>query len=917
MRSFAFFVAWILASHCALGQPPDRPMRALKDDTSPIKNAATVADTTKIPVDSIASDSTRKVPKLASDIETTINYNARDSMFFDLHSQRMIMYGESHIDYGAIQLDAELTEVDWVKRTIKADYVLDTAGNKVGKPVFTDRDDMYVTDAIIYDLKSRKAVISGVITEQDGAFMHGSKVRKNEVNEMFITDAQYTTCNLGDPHFFIESNKLKVIPGNKVVSGPFHMKFREVPTPLWGPFGMFPQPKQKASGIVMPVYGEEQRRGFFLRDGGYYWAASDYMDFRLTGDIYSKGGHALNFNQNYIKRYAFTGAFNVSYTKNVIGTLVNTAEQNSYWVRWNHTPQSRGNSRFSASVSAGSSSYNANNNLVVNDYQRSITSQFSSNISYSTKFQGTPYSMTANLRHSQNIQTQIVNLTLPEMTLNMTRIYPFKNVGKPNSPLAKLNLSHTFSAKNELTNAPRRAFSFEVANENDDAGDTLIFNSANFNKILDRSRLGVKNGVPISTSMNVMKYFTFTPSFTYEELWYNRELKFTDYDADAGGVRVDTVDGFSRAGSWRSSASLNTRLYGLYPIGWKSIQAIRHVITPSVSFSYNPDFGDPKYGVYSDVVIDANGRTQRLSKYEGFIYGSPPGGESRTMSFGVTNNFEMKVLDKKDTVEVSYKKIKILDNLAANAGYNFAADSFKLSNISLSARTSFFQNKLNIQTSASLDPYVYQLISRTETGVVQRRLDRYAWNNGQGLGQLATMNTSINLNLQGKSQSTASQGQGNQMGNRGQFGEDPFQEPSLEETPEEKEMRETIQHIQNNPDLYVDFNIPWSLRTSYTIARSKRGFEEAAIRQSMNFGGSLGLTDKTQVTFDSGYDFDAGEFTTTRIGVHRDLHCWTLDFNWVPFGTYQSYFLTLRVKSPILQDLKVEKKRSFFDFFGN
>ncbi len=921
MRSFAFFVSWILASYCSFGQNPVEPKPSAKTDTTALKAPAAAPDSTLVPVDSIPVGEKKKYAP-SSDIETTINYNARDSMFFDLKGQMMIMYGETHIDYGSIKLDAERTEVDWVKRTIKADFVQDSSGTKIGKPVFTDNQDVYVTDAIIYDLKSRKAQITGVVTEQDGAFMHGRNVRKNELNEMFITGALYTTCNLGDPHFFIESKRLKAIPGNKVVSGPFHLKFREVPTPLWGPFGMFPQPKKKASGIVMPIYGEEQRRGFFLRDGGYYWAASDYMDFRLTGDIYSKGGHALNFNQNYVKRYAYRGTLNFSYTKNVIGTLVNTAEQNSYWIRWNHTPQSRGNSRFSASVSAGSSSYNANNNLVVNDFERSITSQFSSNISYSTKFQGTPYSMTANLRHSQNVQTQIVNLTLPEMTLNMTRIYPFRNVGKPNSALAKLNLSHTFSAKNELTNAPRRGFNFDVANEFDDAQDTIVFNSANFDKILDRSRLGARHSVPISTSLTVMKYFTLTPSFNYEELWYNRELQFTDYDPLAGGVRVDTIDGFSRAGSWRSSASLNTRLYGLYPIGWKNIQAIRHVVTPSVSFSYNPDFGDPRHGVYSDVIIDENGRTQRLSKYEGFIYGSPPGGESRTMSFGVTNNMEMKVLDKKDTTGVSFKKIKLFDNLSANSGYNFAADSFKLSNISLSARTSFFENKLAIQTSASLDPYIYQLISRTETAtgtrVVQRRLDRYAWNNGQGLGQITSMNTSINLNLQGKSKSTASQNQGRSAGDRGQgqFGEDPFN-PDLAETEEEREIRETVQHIQNNPDLYVDFNLPWSLRTTYTISRSKRGFEEVAVRQSMNFGGSLGLTDKTQVTFNSGYDFDAKEFTTTRIGVHRDLHCWTLDFNWVPFGTYQSYFLTLRVKSAILQDLKVEKKRSFFDFFGN
>lgn len=919
MRSFAFFIVLFFASLSSVAQEP--PNFAVQDTSKlplirALSDSTLLSDTTLLATDSIPPITNEK-----SSITTTVNYHARDSMFFELKGQTLLMFGETHIDYGAIQLEAERTKVDWIKQTIKSDFVLDSTGRKVGKPVFKEGEKVYVTDDILYDFKSRKAKITGVITEQDGAFMHGTHVKKNEEDELFITKALYTTCNLEHPHFYIESERLKVIPGNKVVSGPARLKFREVPTPLMLPFAMFPQPKKKASGIIMPTYGEEQQRGFFLRDGGYYFAISDYMDLRVTGDIYSKGGYATTFNQNYLKRYKYRGAFNFSYTKNVTQSALSDLEQNTYWVRWNHTPQSRGNSRFSASVSAGSSSYNESNNLVINDFQRSITAQFTSNISYSTKFRGTPYSMTSNLRHNQNVQTGIVNLTLPELTLNMTRIYPFKNVAKSSSsPLAKLNFSHTFSVKNELTNSPRGAYNFDVSNENNDAGDTLAFNKTNFNKILERSRSGGRHSVPISTSFNLLKYFTISPSITYQELWYARELQFTDYDKEAGGVRVDTVQGFSRAGSWRSSASLNTRLYGLYPVGWKNIQAIRHVVTPSVSFSYNPDFGDPKYGVYSDVVVDSLGNTRRLSKYEGFIYGSPPGGESRTLGFGITNNLEMKVLDKKDSTGQTFKKVKLFDNLSANSGYNFAADSFKLSDIRLSVRTNFFNGKLSLSTTATLDPYIYKLISVTETpngrSVQQRKLDRYAWNNGQGLGQLKTLSTSVNLNLQGKSKSSGSQQPSRSNQGFGRDSQDPFND-QYDDTEEDEETRNIIEHIQNNPDLYVDFNIPWSLRTAYTVSRNKTGFQDKTVRQSMTFSGSLGLTDNTQLTFNSGYDFENKEFTTTRLSVHRDLHCWTLDFNWVPFGTYQSYMLSLRVKSPILQDLKIEKRRSFFDFFGN
>lgn len=912
MRRSAIYVAIFLSGLTlhAQDEPVSNPQDTISKPISPVlPDSLIVSDTTLV-----ANDSIQKVIKKQSgDIETTVNYNATDSMFFDLKSQRLRLYGNTHVDYGAIVLEAERTEVNWVSQTIKSEFVLDTTGQKIGKPIFTDRGKVYETDDILYDFKSRKAIIQGVITEQDGAIMHGNSVKKNEANDMFITDAKYTTCTLADPHFFIKSNRLKVIPGNKVISGPFHLKFREVPTPLAGPFGMFPQPKKKASGIIMPTYGEEALRGFFLRGGGYYFAISDYTDLRVTGDLYSRGGYALNLNQNYVKRYAYRGGLNFSYVKNVTGNLLGNNEANSYSLRWNHSPQRYGNGRFSASVNYRTQNYNQNNNLAILDYNESITSQYSSNISYSNKLQSIPYSLTSNARFSQNVQTQVVNLTLPDMTLNLNRIFPLKGLTKSSkSPLAKLSLTHTFAAKNELTNAARSGFSFDVANASEGSEEVFTFSGNNWDKIQDRSRLGARHSVPITTSMTVFKYFTLSPNFTYQELWYGKELNYTDYDAEAGGVRVDTVETFSRAGSWRSSAALTTRFYGLFNVNKFGIQAIRHVVIPNLSFNYNPDFGDTKYGVYKDVVIDEEGNTRRLSKYEGFLYGSPPGGESQTMSFSVTNNLEMKVLDKSDSTGESFKKVKLFDNLAARSGYNFAADSFKLNDINISARTSLFNGKFSINYNAVLDPYVYQLNSREDGVVDQQKLDRYAWNNGQGLGSLKSMTTSLNLSLNGKRAGTGNdngrQQAQNQFGGLG--GDDPF----LEQQPED--LREAIEHIQANPEQYIDFNVPWSLRTSYTITRTKTGFQDAVTRQSMNFSGSLGLTDKTQITFNSGYDFESKEFTTTRISVNRDLHCWQLNFNWVPFGVYQSYMVVISAKSAILQDLKVQKRRSFVDFFG-
>lgn len=846
------------------------------------------------------------------DIETTINYDSQDSMYFDVVNKKLFMYGETHIDYGEITLEADQTSVDWNLRTIESDYSLDSAGKKIGRPVFSDGPDVYQTDDIIYNFDTRRAIIKGVVTEQDGAFMHGDDVKKNSADEMFIRGGRYTTCNLEHPHFFIESTKLKVIPNKKVVSGPFNLKFRDLPTPLFFPFGMFPQPKEKASGIIVPSYGEEQRRGFFLRDGGYYFAISDYMDLRVTGDIYSKGGNGLNVTSNYLKRYAFRGTFNFSYNKSISDDIENPLETNDYWIRWNHRPQSRGNSSFSASVSAGTSTYSTNNNLVNQDFNRSINAQFTSNISYSKKFQGTPFNMSANLRHNQNIQTGIVNLTLPDFTLNTNRQFPFKNLTKSsNSPLAKLNFSHNFVAKNELTNRARSSFSFDVANEDPNGDEVIAFNTSNLSQILDRSQVGGKHSIPISTSLSLLKFFTLSPTFNYEELWYTKELKYTFLESE-NAVQVDTVNGFSRAGSWSASTSLNTRVYGTKFFKKGKIQAIRHVMTPSLSFSFRPDFTNPRYGVYSDIQIDTTGNTANVSKYQGFAFGSPPGGESKTLGFSLSNNIEMKVDSKKDTVN-GFKKIKIFDNLGLSSGYNLAADSFNLRNISLSARTSFLNNLISLNFNGSIDPYI-----RDE--VTNARINQFAWNSGKGIGQLTSMTTAIGMNLspqglkgRGGNNQNNQNTQQNQDDPLGRLG-DPLGGDQQEGLTFEEQQE--LQQIRDNPDLYVDFDVPWTLRANYSVNRTKVGNADANIRQSLNFSGTLGLTEKTQITFNSGYDFEEKEFTTTRLGLTRDLHCWTMSFNWVPFGTFQSYFVSIRVKSTLLQDLKLEKRRSFLDLFN-
>jgi len=836
------------------------------------------------------------------DINTTIEYSAVDSIYFDMRQQNVYLYGASQIDYGEIKLEADRIKINWIDNTIEADYTSDSTGRKIGKPIFTEKSQSYETDEMTYNFRSRKAIIQGIITQQGEAYVQGETVKKNEEDELFIRNAKYTTCNLANPHFHISSRRLKAIPGNKVISGPFNLAFQEVETPLGFFFGMFPQPRKKTSGVIVPSYGEENRRGFFLRDGGYYWAASDYADFRITGDIYSKGGYSLNVNNNYKKRYAYTGGLRFSYNRFLSDEPTESLDTKDFSLNWNHSPQSKGTSRFSSSVNIRTNSYNQNNNLVDQDFSQSISAQFSSNVSYSKTFKGTPFNISANMRHNQNVQTKAITITAPEFTSNMNRIYPFKNIRSLSKGiLGKLNFSHNFTARNDISNAAvPQLTGVNVVNRDPEFDSLLVFNGDNFGKILERAKIGGQHRIPISTSFTAFNFLTVSPNLNYTELWYTRELTYS-YDPELQGVRVDTLNGFSRAGFYSFGASLNTRLYGTKYFSKGKIAAIRHVLTPQIGFSYSPDFTKEKFGYFEEVQVDEEGTTRLFSRYNGFVYGSPPEGESASLNLTLNNNLEMKVKTKNDSVN-STRKMKIFDNLSFSSGYNFLADSFALREIRFSTRTNFFDNLINVNVQGTIDPYVYILDSEEETAngrtVSQRRINKYAWNNGEGLGNISQLNTAFGFRLTPRA-----------FQKKGDDSEEDDEKVSEYGTEEE------LAHINSNPEEYVDFSIPWSISGNYSVNRRQRGFEDATITQTLQFSGDFSITEKTKIDFRSGYDFENKEFTQTSINVIRDLHCWSMRFNWVPFGRFQSFEITISAKSSLLQDLKLEKRRRFFDNF--
>ena len=729
--------------------------------------------------------------------------------------------------------------------------------------------------------------------------MQGEDVKKNEFDELFIHDAKYTTCNLAEPHFHISARKIKVIPGKKVVSGPFHLKFRDVPTPLGFIFGMFPQPKKTVSGIIMPNYGEEKRRGFYLRDGGYYFAVNEKLDLQLTGDVYSKGSYGLSLGTNYKKRYAYNGSLRFDYNSTKMGEFEASGVSKDFSLAWSHSPDSRGkSSRFSSSVNFQTNSYNQNKNLVYSNFNESINAQFNSNISYSKTFKGTPFNFSANLRHSQNVQTKKVNLTLPDISYNMSRIYPFKNVGKlGKTALGKLSISHRFTGRVQLSNAGigSNLSGINIVNSADNFSEQIEFNLDNFNSILDRSKIGVKHTIPVSTSFNLFKYFTFSPNLNYEEIWYLKKLNYS-YNEVENGVRIDTTNSFSRAWSYNTAFSMSTRIYGTLFFKKGKIKAIRHVISPEVSFSFSPDFTKPKFGYYEDVRINEEGDTKLLSKYENFLYGTPRIGSSASMNFYIGNNLELKVLDKNDSISGT-KKIKIFENLAFTSSYNFLADSFKLSPIRFNARTSFFKGLVNLSLSGNIDPYTYRLDSTVESSsgskiIYQRRVSDLALLNKQGIGSLDFINIALGF----------------------RFSANDFKSDAREtELDSEYGTAEQLNYINSNMAEYIDFNVPWSVNASYNLNRRKLGYRDPTITQTLTFSGDLSISEKTKLSFRSGYDFKNKMMTQTSINATRDLHCWRINFSWVPFGRFQSYNLSINAVSALLQDLKLEKRSRFFD----
>lgn len=846
--------------------------------------------TDSLVVDSLAADSIKKPV-----IEDPIVYNAEDSIVVSFDGQKVYLYNNAKVTYQQIELSAYYIELNLETKEIFAKGILDSTETMVQKPIFKQGSEEYESETMRYNFESEKAFITKVVSKQGEGIILSDRTKKIG-EEIFITEkAKYTTCDAEHPHFYMHLTKAKVISNKKIITGPAYMVLEDFPIyfPIL-PFGYFPNSPTYSSGILVPTYGEEQNRGFFLRDGGYYWAAGEYFDLAVRGEIYSKGSWGVQTHTNYRKRYKFSGGFDFRYNVNVYGEsgLDTYQKSKQYAIIWNHSQDQKANpSRtFSASVNLSSSGYDKQNSyegqIGGNQY---LQTQKSSSISYSQKFENTPFNMSINLRHSQNSLDTTLTLSLPEMTFSMAKIYPFrkKNRTGPVKFYEKFGINYTGNLRNTIT-----AKEYDLLKKD----------------FPDDWKNGIQHNIPFAfPGFNLAKYINVSPSIGYNEKWYFKKYNYTyvadevfyDEFGDPSHIDKDTISGLSRVYDYNYSLSASTNIYGMFmPRNPNSkIKGIRHKLTPSASFSYRPDFGEARFGYWQEVQIDSTGKTDFFDVNKGGVYGDSPGrGASGAISLALNNNLEMKVLETKDTTNTKsgdkYKKVKIIDNLSLASSYNLIADSLNLAPISIRARTTVAGVSINMGTL--IDPYMIN--------DKYQRINEYVWNNKTGfsrIGRLTNANLSFGMNFNSKKKENKK-------------GPSPGGGPAAIAGDDE----ETRIVPELNPG-YMDFNMPWTFGFDYSFSYNgpSKSAPNGRFSQTLGIRGTLDLTEKWKISMNTNFDIQAGEFSYTTLNINRDLHCWQMAFNFVPFGYMKSYSFTINAKSSMLKDLRLQKRESNYDNF--
>ena len=838
------------------------------------------------PADTIRRDTVEepKGPREPSAfLDHPISGKNTDSLVYDVRNKLVYIYNQGDITYERNNLKADFMRIDMDRKLVYAYGKPDTVDGKpvITKPEFSEGSESYQMDTITYNLDSKKAKIKGVATQQGDGWLVAGSVKKMPDNVVNIAHGKYTTCDETDhPHFYLAMTRAKMIPGKKVVTGPAYLVMEDVPIYFLGiPEGFFPINLGPKSGFLMPTYGEEYIKGFFLRDMGYYFTFGDHADLAVRGGFYTLGSWEASAASRYVKRYKYSGSLNFQYANVKTGEKgePDYIKQKNFRLQWTHSqdPKANPGSTFAASVNFSTSGYSRYSATSLNDI---LATQTNSSISYSKNWAGTPFSLSANMAVSQNSQNKTISVTLPNVVFNVSRIYPFKRRERTGKErwYEKIAMQYTAKMTNSVSTTESEIFS---------------------RKTIDNMRNGVEHSIPVSASFNLFNYINVSPSFNYNEKWY---FKRADYEWNPMLNKIDTLAadyGFYRLYNYQMSVSASTTVYGMYDFTKKTrdrkLQAIRHTLTPTFGFSYAPDFSDPKYGYYSSYQADSTGRVVNYSPYAQNAYGVPSSGRSMSMNFSLSQNLEMKVLSKRDPSGV--RKVKLIDELRISGSYNFLADSMKLSTIPVSFRTTIFKN-FGINLSATLDPYRV-----TPEG---RRVNKLFFP-----GRITSTGWSFGYTFQSRKDRSGTAI--NDITSIPPEYMNPYYDPYGQLDP--------VLRRQYMSQQYYDFSLPWNFGFNYAINYSisyvnngTTGYRKN-VTQTIGFNGSVNLTPKMGITFQGGFDIMKKKLTTSSISISRDLHCWQMSFSWIPFGFHRSWSFNIGVKAASLSDLKYDKSESMYD----
>lgn len=850
-----------------------------------------------------------KNKKKSNQIDAQVVYSAQDSIVF-LGNGTAFLHGKSDIKYKNINLKADFVRIKMDSSLVFAKGKTDSIGKKIGEPVFTEDKTEYNSRELTYNLRTKKGYIRQAVTKQGEGYVISDKTKKTGEDILCITDGKYTTCDNHDhPDFYLDLTRGKVKTGSYIVTGPAYLVIEDVPLPIAVPFGFFPFTNKYSSGILMPSFRDEMTRGFGLTNGGYYFAFSDYADLELRGEIYTKGTWALSAISKYVKRYKYQGSLNISYREDVIGEkdLPGYQKSPNMSIRWSHSQDQRANPyfNFSTSVDFSTSGYNRSN--INSYYNPAVNSEStkSSSVSFTQRFPDSPFNISGSMNIAQRTRDSTISLTLPNINISMSRIFPFKRkdaVGKERW-YEKISLSYTGTLSNSI-----------VAKEN------RILNSS-FSRDWQNS---MKHSIPISATFDLFKYINISPSFNYSERWYLQSVK-KSWDNTRQKERTDTVSGFNRVYDFNFGVSASTKLYGFFipirSIFGDKIDRIRHVLTPTVGFSYMPDFSTPFwgfYGTYTQSVRDITNPAvyhDQVVQYSHYLNDSPNKVKQGNINFQLSNNVEMKVRNDKDTTGTKpFNIVSLIDNFSVNGSYNMVADSMKWSTFSANLRLKLSKN-YTLSLSGSFDPYRYIL---NEAGTNLVRVNQLRWEHGgfpRFLGTSTSYSYTISNDTFKKKKSTTDK----TIADKNSDTKNPSKDdPNSTNLPGKDDLSKNSKTTTNDTDGYQKITIPWSISINYTILYSTTNIPDLkkleykmGFTHNLSLSGNISLTANWKISSTTSYDFKAKQFTYTNFNVVRNLHCWTMTASVVPFGPFKTYNFRIGVNASMLQDLKYDKQSGY------